>query len=368
MGFTDVVWESRSTEQLARDLTDGAGPTSMGEAGAAWVRIANAHASASEEYRRILDMLRAAWSSAGSEAVIGRLEAFGEWLSATAINAAANGQRAEEAAVANTVAVLAMPSVAEAVENKARHDMMKSLAAYNGAVLTGSFAEFDEAATADQANAAMVMNQYEEAVTPLATMWEEPLPPQVVSGEALKAEKDAKAAAAKAAGGGGRGGGGGGMAPTPLGPRQDRQVKESAPPAQLQRIGFTAGAAGAAAGGMGGMGGAPMGGMMGAGRGHDNDREHDSIRPASALEGGGEAAAGLSGAGQSWLPAAGQNDSPFAVSSVSWSPTSAVFDELVVPAEPDVPKWDTNESARTLEQVSDSWVSPPVIGQDRENA
>lgn len=365
MGFTDVVWESRSTEQLARDLTNGPGPTSMGEAGAAWVRIANAHASASEEYRKILDTLRGAWSSSGSEAVIGRLEAFGEWLTATAINAAANGQRAEEAAVANTVAVLAMPSVAEAIENKARHDMMASLSAYNGAVLTGTFAEFDENATADQANAAMVMNQYEEAVTPLATMWEEPLPPQVVSGDALKAEKDAKEAAAKAASGRGGGGGGGGMTPTPLSARQDRQVKGSASPTQLQRVGFTAGAASAGAGGMGGTG--PMGGMMGAGRGHSNDREFDSVRPASTLEGGGEAAAGVSGAGQSWLPATAQNDSPFAVSNVSWSPTSSVFDELVVPAEPDVPKWDSHESARTLEQVSDSWVSPPVIGQDRES-
>ena len=35
MGFTDVAWESRSTEQLARDLTEGPGPASVGGAGAA---------------------------------------------------------------------------------------------------------------------------------------------------------------------------------------------------------------------------------------------------------------------------------------------------------------------------------------------
>ena len=66
---------------------------------------------------------------------------------------------------------------------------MASLAAYNGAVLTGSFAEFDQAATADQANAAAVMTQYEEAVSHLAQPWEQPPPPQVSKGNALAAEQ-----------------------------------------------------------------------------------------------------------------------------------------------------------------------------------
>jgi len=34
-----------------------------------------------------------------------------------------------------------MPSVSEAIEAKAAQDMMASLAAYNGAVLTGNFAD-----------------------------------------------------------------------------------------------------------------------------------------------------------------------------------------------------------------------------------
>ena len=79
---------------------------------------------------------------------------------------------------------------------------MASLAAYNGAVLTGNFAEFDEAATADQANAAAVMTQYEDAVVRLAQPWEQPVPPEVSQGNALKAEQNA--------GGGGAGGGGAG--------------------------------------------------------------------------------------------------------------------------------------------------------------
>ena len=174
MGFTNVVWASRSTEQLARDLTDGPGPASVGGAGAAWVRVANEFASVSADFDKLRGRLRTVWESQASSAAAQRLDEFGKWLQAVSLSAAANGQRAEEAAVANTVAVMAMPSVSEAIEAKAAQDMMASLAAYNGAVLTGNFAEFDEAATADQANAAAVMNQYEEAVAHLAQPWEQP--------------------------------------------------------------------------------------------------------------------------------------------------------------------------------------------------
>ena len=58
MGFTNVVWESRSTEQLARDLTEGPGPSSVGEAGAAWIRVANEFAKISADYDRIIESVR----------------------------------------------------------------------------------------------------------------------------------------------------------------------------------------------------------------------------------------------------------------------------------------------------------------------
>src|SRR6202012_1911637 len=140
MGFTNVVWESRSTEQLARDLTEGPGPASGGEAGAAGVRGANEFAKVSGDSDKLIEMLRASWSSNASEAVVRRLEEFGKWLQAVTVSAAANGRRAEEAAVANTVAIMSMPSVSEAIEAKAAHDMMASLSDYNGATLQGSFA------------------------------------------------------------------------------------------------------------------------------------------------------------------------------------------------------------------------------------
>jgi hypothetical protein len=104
---------------------------------------------------------------------------------------------------------------------------------------------------------------------------------------------------------------------------------------------------------------------MGAmGRG-DQNGDYESTQPAAALDGAGESGAGLSDSGVSWLPSAEQNDAPFMVSSVSWGPDTAVFDELAVPEEPAAEGY-AQEPGRTLEQVDNRWVSPPVIGVDRE--
>jgi hypothetical protein len=351
VSFTGVVWESRTTEQLARDLTDGPGPAPVGEAGAAWQRIANGFTAATDEYRQLLDRVRTAWDSTHSPEVLDRLHEFGEWLHAKSLNAAANGQRAESAAVAATVAILAMPTVEEAVEAQAQHDMMASLAAYNGAVLTGTFAEFDAAATADQANAAAVMAQYESAVAPLATAWPEPPPPQVVSGAAHRAEQAAASEAGSASVAGG-GAGGVPMAPTPLGARMAADIKSTDQDHAPKRVSYVAAAGGA---GLSGMPYAPFAPMT---RGMEGDREYESPRPPSALAGGGEAAAGISAQGQTWLPAAQINDAPAIVDSVSWAPDTTAFDGLADPgADPD-----PDEPARALEPLSDRWVSPAVLG------
>jgi hypothetical protein len=357
VGFTDVVWASRSTEQLARDLTDGPGPASVGGAGAAWIRVANEFASISADFDSLVTRLQTAWDSQASTAAVRRLEEFSQWLQAASLNAAANGQLAEEAAVANTVAVLAMPSVSEAVEAKTAHDMMASLAAYNGAVLTGNFAEFDEAATADQANAAAVMTQYEDAVSRLAVPWEQPAPPEVSKGNALKAEQNG--GGDSGAGGAAHGATGGGAPAIPLAPMTGTEVKSTADAKSLQKTGF-ASTGGSAAGGTSGAPYAPMGAM---GRG-DNRSEYESSQPDAMLEGAGEPGAGVSDSGQTWLPAAEQSDSPFTVSNVSWGPDTAVFDELAVPDNP-LPEGFADAPEGALEQVDKSWVSPPVIGVDR---
>jgi hypothetical protein len=86
--------------------------------------------------------------------------------------------------------------------------------------------------------------------------------------------------------------------------------------------------------------------------------------PAAAFDDGGEAEAGLSDGGMSWLPAAQQSDAPFVVSDVSWGPNTSVFDELAVSDGLDALPY-ADEPNRALEEVSNQWVSPPVIGVDK---
>lgn len=135
-----MAWESRSTEQLARDLTEGPGPMSVGAASAASVRVTDELATVSMEYDGIIEDVRGSFVGQAADGAARKLEDFGRWLQAVSLSAAGNGQQAEEAAVANGVAVLSMPSVSEAIETRATHEVMASLAAYNGAVLSGQFA------------------------------------------------------------------------------------------------------------------------------------------------------------------------------------------------------------------------------------
>lgn len=356
MGFTNVAWESRSAERLARDLADGPGPMSVGQAGAAWVRVADEWASISEEYDRIVDKIKGAFASRGADAAARKLEAFGEWLQSISLSAAANGQRAEEAAVAYSVAVLGMPSISEAVEAQTAHDVMTSLAAYNGAILNGQFAELDQAVTTHQVSASAAMYRYEEACEALAAPWDQPPPPAVCDGGALKAEQEAKTDERAEVVGTEKSGGGAGLAPLPLAPFRATEVKSTNPSKTVHTSGVVAGASGA---GPMGTGYGPMAAM---GRGI-NSREHQSSL-ATTLDGSGESGAGLSETSPSWLPAAEQRDGPFVVSHASWGPNTSLFDELVTPTEPEPPQF-ADAPEPTLEQVSDRWVSPPVIGVDK---
>lgn len=352
MGFTNVAWESRSTEQLARDLADGPGPMSVGQAGAAWVRVADEWASISEEYDKVSDKIKGAFVSRGAEAAARKLETFGEWLRSLSLSAAANGQRAEEAAVAYSVAVLGMPSISEVVEAQTAHDVMASLAAYNGAVLAGRFAELDQAVTTYQVSASAAMYQYEQACDALAEPWDQPPPPAVCDDAALKAEQQAQANERA----GGVGAIRGGAAPPPLAPFRATEVRSTS----ASKSHPTGGSAAAASGtGPAGTGYGPMAAL---GRG-GNSREHQSSL-VTTFDGDGESGAGLSEEGPSWLPAAQPSDAPFVVSHASWRPDSSLFDELVAPAEPEPPQF-ADAPEPTLEQVSDRWVSPPVIGVDK---
>ncbi|OBG99292.1 PPE domain-containing protein [Mycobacterium sp. E3247] len=353
MGFTDVVWQSRSTEQLARDLTDGPGPAPVGEAGASWERVARELAGVSTDFDKLVDRLRDAWTSQASTAAVGRLEEFGRWLQALALSAATNGQRAEKAAMATTEAWLAMPSVPEALQAKATHDMMASLAAYSGAVLTGRFAELDEAATTSHADAAAVMAHYEDAVSDLAQPWDQASPPQVSRNGPAPAEH----AQDRSSGAGGRGSPTTVSAP-PLAPMLATGIAPTAQPKPLHQNGF---AATGAAGTGGTAAGAGYGPMAALGRA-DQNREYESSQAGEPLDGAGEPGAGLGYSEQPWWQAGASNESQLA-SSVSWVPDTSVFDQLAVP---EGPPPDTVADEPVTARMFDGGASTPVIGVDRE--
>ena len=362
MGFTDIAWESRSPEQLARDLTEGAGPTSVGQAGAAWVRVADELASVSADYDSIIEKIRNAFTSQGGDAAVRKLDEFGQWLQAVSLSAAGNGERAEEAAVAYGIAVAAMPSVSQAVAAKATQEVMSSLAAYNGAILDGQFAEFDDTAAAADASASAAMYQYEDACAALATPWEQPLPPDVTDDAALQAERHSQAADEAARGGGSIGGGRAAVASVPvvLASFRASGVKSSDTAPALQQVRATAASGPVSEVGPMGGGYGPMGAL---GR-SNNSREHQSSLHSTSFDGSDGFGASPSEGSITWLPAAAQSDAPFSVGNVSWGPNSSVFDELVVPDGPEAPTF-ADEPDRALEQVSDRWVAPPVIGVDK---
>ena len=366
MGFTNVAWESRSTEQLARDLTAGPGPMSVGQAGAAWVRVADELASISEQYDALVAQFKTSFVSVGADAAAAKLDEFGGWLQVASLSAAGNGQRAEEADAAYGAAVIAMPSVSDAVEARTAQDVMASLAAYDGAILSGRFAELDDSVSADQGSASAVMYQYEDACTALAAPWDQPASPDVIKGAASAAAGRA-AAAAEAVDDPGRGAGVPAVPPPPLAAFRVAAVKLDGDRKAVNKAATAVASTGSAGGGMpGGYG--PLAAM---GRGSAS-RVYESSLETGTLDGGGEAATGLSDSNASWLPATQQSDAPFLVSSVSWSPSSAVFDDLAVPDAPDLAVPDApdqpsyaDEPESTLEQVSQRWVSPPVIGMDK---
>jgi hypothetical protein len=335
VGFTNVAWESRETAQLARDLTDGPGPAPVGQAGAAWVRVADELAGIAADYQRVLERLTAAFESQAATRATRKMQEFGAWLQALSLSAAGNGERAEEAAVAHGVAVLAMPNVSEAIALQEERDVMSSLGAYNGAILNGRFAELDEAVAVGHVAAADVMYRYEDSCAGLAQPWDQPLPPDTVNGSALKAEHDARAA---------------GLAhhgnadgtkrlhavaapPLPLAPFRAPEVDSSKAGRSLQPT--IAAASASSSGGAGGWGGG-YGPMAAAARG-DDSRQHESSLTAGLLPGVGEPQAGVFDDGAQWVPATHANDAPTWTADVSWSADAPLSDELTTQPAPDAP-------------------------------
>ncbi len=188
-GFTGVVWEAREAGKLAQDLTTGAGPVPMAEAGAAWTRLAAGLGAAAVEYEVILTQLRGAWQSAASDGVHERITALRDWLRDTAAAATNNAARSEAQAAAYELARLTMPNAAEIAAIEAVQRTMESIGAALGAPIKAVAAATDTDADAAKATASRVMRTYEAATEPLALPWTHANPPVLTAGTSLAAEQ-----------------------------------------------------------------------------------------------------------------------------------------------------------------------------------
>ncbi|MCX2964462.1 PPE domain-containing protein [Gordonia aquimaris] len=198
-GFTGVVWDARTTEQLASDLGDGAGPAPLAEAGLAWSRVASELASAAAEYGTILAALGIHWESVHTSESFETLSRLAPWFADAAAAAGRNAARAEAQAAAVTVARMTMPNLAEVDLAEEAMRTASTIAAVAPA-LVGAAAQAERALHDQRLRAARVMQTYEAASDSAATPWGGAAPaPNLVSGQALAAERAAREAASRAA-------------------------------------------------------------------------------------------------------------------------------------------------------------------------
>ncbi|MBT0568576.1 PPE domain-containing protein [Williamsia sp. CHRR-6] len=171
-GFTGVRWEARQAEQLSRDLSRGAGPKPLFEAGMSWGAMALSLSELADDFRHVRKLLHEGYQGEGSADMLTTVKKLEKWVADTADQAMRNAVAAEHQAVALTVALAAMPD-ADTIKTLANLETaMKAVAAPPGSLIAGGIAKLDEQATGMKAQAARVMASYEHATTPVSKPWE----------------------------------------------------------------------------------------------------------------------------------------------------------------------------------------------------
>ncbi|MBA4025433.1 MAG: hypothetical protein C0482_24015 [Gordonia sp.] len=188
-GFTNVVWQARPTEQLARDLGDGAGVGSLADAGVGWTRLSAVLADSGADYLRIMARLGISWESAHSDQAFAKLGALAPWFGDAATAAADNAGRVAAQCAATTVARLAMPNLPEIEVTTGVRYTAAAVGAVLGTPIGGVAADAERALHDQKQRAARVMETYESASEPLARPWTNHSPPEVVSPTAMTSEE-----------------------------------------------------------------------------------------------------------------------------------------------------------------------------------
>lgn len=185
-GFTGVIWDARTSRDLAGALGDGPGAAPFADAASSWGSLAAELANAAVEYAAVLARLRTQWQSGSADAALDRLGALTRWFAEMAAQATAAAAATETQAVAVTVARLAMPNVAE-IDLIGDLAHAASVTASMIPLATGAAAHAERAAHDQRIRAARVMEAYEAAAEPLARPWRaaDPAPKLVADAAAV---------------------------------------------------------------------------------------------------------------------------------------------------------------------------------------
>ncbi|MGV9709742.1 PPE domain-containing protein [Gordonia sp. NPDC003424] len=199
VGFTGVIWEARPAERLAHDLHDGLGPAHLAESGAAWAKLGAELVDIGVEYGKILADLGLHWESASYNHAFAKLTQLVPWFADAAGHAVFTAAKAEEQAVATTVALTAMPNPVEIAATEAIAEALSHVHMAAGSPLHAVAANTERAHQDQKQRASRVMESYERATTPVSAPWQQPNPPKIVAADALNAEIAAAREAAEKA-------------------------------------------------------------------------------------------------------------------------------------------------------------------------
>ncbi|QKT06984.1 PPE domain-containing protein [Gordonia sp. X0973] len=177
-GFTGEVWQRIPAEQLARDLMDGVGPKALFESGLTWLNIEAELNELAADVAHSIKTVDEGWQGDGGEGMIGALRKLHTWLVETADMAQRNAKAAEVQAVATTVARTTMPQASEVEQLTELHTSMKTMDFPAGSMLGGGMAFVESSLKTVKAQAARVMETYEQATTPVAQPWDPVIAPK----------------------------------------------------------------------------------------------------------------------------------------------------------------------------------------------
>jgi PPE-repeat protein len=172
VGFTGVRWEVRPAEELSRQLTDGAGERPMFEATLAWSAVSAALQELHKEFLAVRKVVDEGWVGTTRDGALAAVDKLGAWVLAMSDDARANAKAAERQAIAHTVAVASMPDARVIAAVGQMEAALKAVVAPPSALIAGGIAKLDEQAMGMKAQASRVMEEYEQATTPVAKPWE----------------------------------------------------------------------------------------------------------------------------------------------------------------------------------------------------